>query len=59
MQPHHLLLENYCSLLNQHYQLLSEGRTGAVGVLSAATVLSLEQKIRELREESTRHCLEG
>ncbi len=45
------LYDNYLVILNQHYQLLSEGRTDAVGVLTDSTVLQIESKIDELRQQ--------
>tara|TARA_Y100000114_G_C11673744_1_gene285105 strand:+ start:165 stop:362 length:198 start_codon:yes stop_codon:yes gene_type:complete len=45
------LYDNYLVLLNQHYQLLSESKTDAVGVLTESTVLQLESKIDELRKQ--------
>ena len=45
------LYDNYLVLLDQHYQLLSESKTDAVGVLTEPTVLQLESKIDELRKQ--------
>ena len=51
-----VLLKNYLMVLNQHYALLSENKTGAVGVLTESTVLQLESKIKELRETIAITC---